>query len=259
MKRRIRRAILFSALATLLVTLILGAAVLYSTANALPADAREATSRALISMLLLILITLALPVTLTVLLSRRLAKRIVEPLLERIGSQQHKLLEQSVELQRKKNEFETATNHMSEGLILLNEKGVILTINRSAVRLLGITTYCIGLRLGDVCPSKELQELLRRTQGGAHADATVTLDGQEYRLSASPTVTDERVTGLALLIYDITEKAEKCGRSLPQTCRTSSKHRFIRSRDTPSCSRAAWCGRRTCPPSPSASTPRCAV
>ena len=231
MKRRIRRAILISSLATLALTVGLCAAIFFGTAASLPADAKRAQAAALLSMLPLLLITLSLFITLTVLLSRRLAKSIVaplqklnlntpksnrayeelSPLLERIGTQQHKLLEQSAELVRKKNEFETATNHMSEGLVLLNESGVILAINRSAVRLLSITTYCIGLRLHDVCPAGELQALLERTKGGEHADATVTLDGLEYRLSASPTVSEGKVTGLALLVYDITEKekAEK--------------------------------------------------
>ncbi|MBQ9784170.1 MAG: PAS domain-containing sensor histidine kinase [Clostridia bacterium] len=231
MKRRIRRAILLTAGGALLVMLILSAAVLCCALHDLPTDARESVARALLSALPLILITLSLLITLTVLVSRRLAKSIVEPLnklnlntpksnhaydelaplLERIGTQQHKLLEQSVELQRKKSEFETATNHMSEGLVLLNEDGVILAINRSAVRLLGITTYCIGIKLTSVCPSTELQELLLRTAGGEHADATLTLSGQAYRLSASPTVTEGRVTGLALLVYDLNEKekAEK--------------------------------------------------
>lgn len=231
MKRRIRRAILLTALATLLVTVGLAGATLYGMTRALPRIALPAVTRALLSALPMILITLALMIALTVLISRRQAARIVDPLsklnlntpksnrayaeldplLERIGTQQHKLLEQSAELQRKKNEFETATNHMSEGLVLLNESGVILAINRSAVRLLGITTYCIGLRLTSVCPSGELQELLLRASGGEHVDTTVTLGGQAYRLSASPTVTESRVTGLALLVYDLTEKekAEK--------------------------------------------------
>ena len=56
----------------------------------------------------------------------------LSPLLERIGSQQHQLKLQAAELQRKKDEFETITNNMTEGLVWLNEQGIILSINNSA-------------------------------------------------------------------------------------------------------------------------------
>lgn len=231
MTKRIFHAICVAVLASLLIFAVLTATMLYSALAVLPAEERTTSMQALLTALPLVLITLTLFIVLTVLLARRHAKKIVDPLLhlnldmpstnhvygelspllERIATQQHKLHEQSAELIRKKSEFETATNHMSEGLVLLNESATILAINRSAVRLLGITTYCIGLKLTSVCRSSELQELLLRTHGGEHADATVMIAGQEYRLSASPTVTDDRVTGLALLIFDITEKekAEK--------------------------------------------------
>ncbi|MBQ9773371.1 MAG: PAS domain-containing sensor histidine kinase [Clostridia bacterium] len=231
MTKRIFRAICLMALAVLLVSVALIAAVLYNCAATVPREEREALTEAFVGMLPLILVTAALLVTLVILLSRRLSKKIVEPLrrldldtpkenraypelsplLERIGSQQRRLREQSVELLRKKNEFETATNHMREGLVLLNESGVILAINRSAVKLLSISTYCIGQKLTAVCASPELQELLHRAASGEHAETTVTVGGQEYQINASPTVTDGRVAGLALLVFDITEKekAEK--------------------------------------------------
>ncbi|MBQ9797103.1 MAG: PAS domain-containing sensor histidine kinase [Clostridia bacterium] len=132
--------------------------------------------------------------------------RELEPLLTHIGNQQRRLKEQSIELQRKKNEFETATNHMSEGLVLLNEEGIILSINRVAVKLLDIQRYCIGKSLRSFCESPELSALLSRVQGGVHAEATVCLGSQNYQIHAGPTISENRVTGITLLIFDITEK-----------------------------------------------------
>ena len=130
----------------------------------------------------------------------------LRPLLERITTQQRKLKEQSVELQRKKNEFETATNSMSEGLILLNEKGLILSINRVAVKLLEINAYCIGKPLQTVCDADALRKTVCSAHNGEHAKAVLSLNGQNYQIHASPTMVDSRVAGVTLLIFDITEK-----------------------------------------------------
>lgn len=226
MVKRIFGAICAVSLMALAILLAVVGVCMYHCIESLPAHAGEAVMAALWSAFPLALVVTALLIVATVLLSRRLARKIVlplsklnldlprsnqtypelDPLLSRIESQQRKLREQSVELQRKKNEFETATNHMSEGLVLLGESGTVLAINRAAVRLLDITTYCIGQNLFSVCHSTELRSLWQRAQLGEHADMRVTIGGENYQINASPTVADGAVAGVTLLIFDITEK-----------------------------------------------------
>ena len=56
----------------------------------------------------------------------------LSPLLRRIDSQQRQLKGQKEELKRKQREYDTITNHMDEGLVLLNDRGVVLTMNPAA-------------------------------------------------------------------------------------------------------------------------------
>lgn len=135
----------------------------------------------------------------------------LKPLFERLDSQQRKLKEQKAKLRQKQEEFVTATDNMNEGLVLLNDRGIILSINRTASRLLSISTYCIGkdiLRFND---SLSLQELLREAKGGKRSETTMLLDGTEHQINGSPVMSDGLVTGIALLIFDVSEKekAEK--------------------------------------------------
>lgn len=173
-----------------------------------------------------ILIVAVIAVVLSLLLALRLAKRIVrplnelnldkptknkdyeelQPLLERLDSQQHQLKAQATELQRKQLEFETATDHMSEGVMLLNEQGIILSINQAASRLLSVSKYCVGKDILLLNNSFALQELLRQAKGGEHSEITVQLDGTDYQINASPIVSSGAVSGIALLIFDISEK-----------------------------------------------------
>lgn len=53
-------------------------------------------------------------------------------LVKRLNAQQREIAAQRAILQRRRDEFEAATRHMREGIILLDEKGCILSINDSA-------------------------------------------------------------------------------------------------------------------------------
>lgn len=130
----------------------------------------------------------------------------LQPLLDRIISQQKQLQLQSAELCRKKDEFDAATKNMNEGLILLNEQGMILSINRTASRILSISSYCIGRDILMLNNSFEIQELLRKAKSGEHAGTQVKLGDLEYQLMASPVISDNEITGIAILIFDVSEK-----------------------------------------------------
>lgn len=174
-------------------------------------------------------------VGLSLFLAFRLSKRIVEPLnkmdfdgenppegyyeelsplVSRIESQKEELKYKEAELKRRKDEFNTATKKMTEGLVLLNEKGKILSINDSASKLLSISSYCVGKDILLLNNSFEMQELIGKAKEGRHCELIVPLDDADYEVTASPVMTDGKVTAIALLIVDITEreKAEQMRR-----------------------------------------------
>ncbi len=130
----------------------------------------------------------------------------LRPLLKRISLQQQQLKSQAAELRHKQEEFETATDNMNEGLILLNENGIILSMNRTASKLLRISKFCIGKDILMLNNALALQELLSKAKNGERSETTMKLNGLEYQLNASPVITDDEVSGIALLIFDVTEK-----------------------------------------------------
>lgn len=173
-----------------------------------------------------VIIIAVLALGLSLYLASRLSKRIVRPLNEmrldepeeidvyeelapltdKMRAQQRQLREQERELARRRDEFEAATGNMTEGLVLLNEQGDVLSINRAATRLLNISRYCIGKNILLLNSSTEVRELLEKVRTGEHAEAPLELDGGSYRLYASPVVSEERVSGAVLLVLDMTEK-----------------------------------------------------
>lgn len=164
-------------------------------------------------------------VALSAVLASRVSRRIVEPLnkldlehpleneayeelsplLTRIERQHRQIRQQMEALSRKKEEFDAVTDSMSEGLILLNAQGVILSINPAAMSLFRTSRDCIGQDILTVERSLPLQELIRDAAGGKHAETVLTVSGREYQLEASP-VQGEPAGGVCILAFEATDK-----------------------------------------------------
>lgn len=127
------------------------------------------------------------------------------PLLRRIDSQQRQLNVQKAELAQKQNELDTIINSMNEGMILLNAKRKILSINPAAGKLLGADRYCIGEDLLAVSRNLNLQETVSKALQGHRETQIVTLGTGRYQIDANPIVSDGTTVGAALCFFDVTE------------------------------------------------------
>ena len=179
-----------------------------------------------LGMLQPILIIFVIAVILSGFLASRLSKKIVKPLnelnldkpldndgydelsplLRRIDSQQKEIKRQKRKLERKQSEFDAVIKEMAEGIVLLNSKGVILALNRAAAELLEADTFDAGKDILTVERRPELTELLRKAQSGEHCETVMEFETGIYQLSASPVVSDGKVIGTVLLMFDATEK-----------------------------------------------------
>lgn len=173
-----------------------------------------------------IIIIFATAIILSAFLASRLSKKIVKPLnelnldeplendgydelsplLRRIDTQQQQIRQQKEELNHKQSEFEAVTSGMAEGIILLNPKGTILSINRAASKLFGTDSFVVGEDILSVNRSLALTELLQKAEEGKHAEAVMTFDSGKYQLAASPVTANDEVIGIVVLILDVTEK-----------------------------------------------------
>lgn len=189
----------------------------------------------LLGMLQPIGIIVAIAAILSIVLASRLSKNIVKPLnnlnldeplsnngydelsplLHRIDMQQRQIRNQSNQLRQKQNEFETLTRGMAEGIVLLDSKGFLVSMNRAAeALLLSPRSMTIGENILALNDSPELAKLLDQASGGRHEERTMTLRNRTYRISANPVIEDRKIHGVVLLLLDITEKenAEKMRR-----------------------------------------------
>ena len=78
------------------------------------------------------------------------------PLLSRINYQHKEIDAQLRTLRQKTDEFTQITGSMQEGLVLLDEKGTVLSINHAACRLFQADEGCVGRDFLTVDRSHEL-------------------------------------------------------------------------------------------------------
>ena len=176
------------------------------------------------SIVLVIIAVLALSYWLSLRLSREVVKPLnelnlemplanegyeeIQPLLRQLESQQRQLRAQSTELKQKQKEFNTVTRSLSEGLVLLNSSGTILSINPSAAKLLEVTPNCLGADFSVANRNPAVAVLVEQALHGEKQEQTVTLSAGQYLAAASPVRSEGQVFGVVLLLFDVTQKQQ---------------------------------------------------
>ncbi len=188
---------------------------------------RVTTGVLVLNMLQPILLVLAVALILSGVLASRLARRITEPLnrldlehplendtyeelaplLRRMEHQRRQIDRQMDELRRRSEEFEQITGSMSEGLVLLDEAGVILSINPAARRLLDAAENCVGQDLLTVDRDVALSDALRQAAEQGHSEFRGQRNGREYQFDVTRIQSEGRTAGTVLLMFDVTERA----------------------------------------------------
>ena len=161
---------------------------------------RVTAGAVLLGMLQPILLVIAAALILSGLLASRVSKRIVEPLnrldlehpleneayeelsplLRRLEHQRRQIDQQMSALRRRSEEFEQITASMTEGLVLLDNSGTVLSINPAAQAVLGTDSACVGQPLVAVERDTAVSRALRDAMESGRAETCMEKDGREY-------------------------------------------------------------------------------
>ncbi len=131
----------------------------------------------------------------------------LSPLLVRI-SKQHKQIDEQVNILKKKaDEFDQIISAMNEGLVLVNEKGIILSINKAAQNIFGIDGELVGENYLMLDHSLQFSRGMAAALGGEYKEFRAQKNGREYQCDINGIESNGKVIGAVLLVFDITEAA----------------------------------------------------
>ena len=128
------------------------------------------------------------------------------PLLGRINRQHLQIDEQMDELQRQQTEFSQITSSMREGLVLLDEKEHVLSINPAAEKLFGTDESCVGQDFLTIDRSHDMSLAIERVMDEGHSEARVERGGRIWQFDVSRIGASGAAVGAVLLAFDITER-----------------------------------------------------
>lgn len=130
----------------------------------------------------------------------------LSPLLHRIDKQNLQIQEQIRQLKEKTDQFEQTTASMSEGLVLLDAEGRILTINPSAAKLFETSRACVGLEFVVIDRSPAMRAGIEEALHRQHSEFRIVKHGKEYQIGISPIVSASKLLGAVILAFDVTEQ-----------------------------------------------------
>ncbi len=131
----------------------------------------------------------------------------LQPFMRRIIAQKYKIDEQYQELRLKANEFQVITKSMSDGLIVLNAAGNIITINKVARKIFAVTKEdCLNQSYLAIDNFEYLQDMMAAVPDKPRQTRTIMRDGRDYELRFGRIEDNSRCVGYVLIILDITEK-----------------------------------------------------
>lgn len=187
---------------------------------------QETVLKLLFSMISPMAITILLAVILSSLLARGVSKKVVEPLnnldlnkplqndaygeiaplLRHIEHQHRQMDEQVLELRQKKDEFQATIENMDEGLILLDAKNSIISINPAAKKIFGTTDECLGKDFLTVERNTSVGNTIKEAMEKGKAEIILKRYGLDYQLGISKIESAGKTLGAVLLAVDVTEK-----------------------------------------------------
>lgn len=182
----------------------------------------------LLGMMSPLAIIILLAIILSVLIARYIAKKVSEPLnnidldhplsndsyeeitplLRRLDSHQAKIQHQKLLLQKRQKEFDTIISKIKEGMILLDDQARIVSINAEALKLFQINDDWHGCFMMEVSRDLTLKDLIDQGLKGKKKEANIGIENNHYRVLVRPTTDNNRVTGLVVLLFDVTDQLQ---------------------------------------------------
>lgn len=160
------------------------------------------------------------------LIAKALTKRIVEPInninldsgeyfcydelapfVRTIFEQKELIKSQLGELQTQVTTITAITKSMNEGLILLDNKGAIISVNKSTFKMFSIPQKNLeGKNILEFIRETEIINNINLAMSGSSVNTTFAMNDRYYQMFANPVINSDSIDGVVVIFLDVTEK-----------------------------------------------------
>ena len=132
----------------------------------------------------------------------------LKPVVSRLAYQRRRISCQLAELRMREEEFSFLTANMSEGIVVINSKTVILSCNEAAKQIFGLTGD-LPRSILSLKDTESFRAAVVNALSGQVGYDTLRTGDKIYSLTVTPVIEDSSVEGAVLLVIDDTEKDER--------------------------------------------------
>lgn len=203
-------------------------AVLLENGNVLRASANQITVGALvIGMLPAIFVIIFIAVIVAFFLSLTMAKQVTKPItnldlehpvdnvayeelapiLTKLHKQHKQIKKQTKSIRRKSEEFDQIVGSMNEGLVLLDEHAMVLSMNQAAKKIFGVNKDVKGDDFLLYDRTSKTSKAICDALEGKHSEYTEERNGSVYQFTVNAIESSGKVLGVIILVFDVTDHA----------------------------------------------------
>ena len=131
----------------------------------------------------------------------------LNPILTKVHKQHKQIKMQMESLRRKTDEFEQSISSMNEGLVLLDEHGMVLSMNTAAKKIFDVKKEINGSDFLLVDRTSKMGNAIWSALEGNRSEYVEERNGSEYQFTVNAIESNGKVLGAVILVFDITERA----------------------------------------------------
>ncbi len=126
----------------------------------------------------------------------------IRPIMEKLSAQKKMIEHDRETLRRRRQEFETITANINEGLLLLNDEMTVIEINKSAQSILETDEDLIGRNISEIGYYEKLSSLFEDALLGHRSSKKIKIGDRRFDVEVSPVEMDKKVIGIVLFLFD---------------------------------------------------------
>jgi len=133
----------------------------------------------------------------------------LSPLLAKINSLNKDISMRISDANRKQHEFSMITENMREGLIITDSQTDILSYNTSVLKFFDIQEDIKNKNILTLNRSEKFRKAIYTALNGQHSDQILVLHDHYYQVITNPVYNNKDISGIVMVILDITEKEKR--------------------------------------------------
>ena len=127
------------------------------------------------------------------------------PFVHKIQTQKGEIVRQMRDIETRANTLTSIMQNMREGLVLIDNKGIVVSVNNSAKAIFAVTDKIVGKNMYNISRNPHITERIAGALNGKFSDIDHVLANKTYNISFSPV----KGGGAIILCFDITEQRER--------------------------------------------------